>query len=188
MSANPKFDLIKTHLDADTDSGITAIHHTLGHGAFQASPGSHRHDGTDSHKLRAGDLQTISATYQPTFTGTGLTFTGTPATGIYIKIGTLVHFRIKVRCTTVTNFGTGQYHLTLPFEPVDDYVFRDGGFHDASTGHHHAISADAEANTTQISLWHPGSSAKDVAFDQNTPIVLHVADYFYISGTYETEV
>lgn len=51
MAMEPKFNSIRQHLDADTDSGITAIHHTLGPGTFQASPGSHRHDGTDSHRI-----------------------------------------------------------------------------------------------------------------------------------------
>jgi hypothetical protein len=119
------------------------------------------------------------------FSGTGLAFTGTPATGAYTKIGNLVHFRIKVLLTTVTNFGTGQYSLTLPFKPASNYIFRDGGFHDFSTGNHHAISADADAGVVAVRLFHPGSSARDVSFDHNTPIVLHTADFFYISGTYE---
>ena len=122
--------------------------------------------------------------YSPTWSGTGLTYTGTPATGTYVKIGRLVHFKIMVVCTNVTNFGTGQYSLTLPFAPVGDYIFRDGGFHDTSTGNHHAISADAESGTTSITLWHPGSSAKDVAFDHNTPLTIQTNDYFYVSGTY----
>lgn len=185
MAADPKFDLIKTHLDADTDSGITAIHHTLGHGAFQASPGSHRHDGTDSHKLRAGDLQTISATYQPTFTGTGLSYTGTPATGTYILMGNLCHFRIKVVLTEVTNFGTGQYFTTLPFAPKDDYVFREGGLH--ANGYHYAIMGDAEEGTTDLSLWCPTSSGQDTALNHNTPRNLLTNYYFYLSGTYEIE-
>jgi hypothetical protein len=130
-------------------------------------------------------LNPTSESYSPVWSGTGLTYTGTPATGKYIKIGKLVHFRINVACTNVTNFGTGQYSLTLPFAPVADYVFRDGGFHDASTGNHHAIAADAESGTTTITLWHPGSSAKDVAFDHNTPLTVQTADYFYLSGTYE---
>jgi len=129
-------------------------------------------------------LSPTSQSFNPVWSGTGLAYTGTPATGTYIQIGKLVHFKIKVVCTNVTNFGTGQYSLTLPFAPVDDYVFRDGGFHDASTGNHHAIAADAEDGTTTMTLWHPGSSAKDVAFDHNTPLTLHTADYFYISGTY----
>lgn len=48
---------IQDHLGADTDSGITAIHHTLGPNAFQASPGSHRHDGTDSHRIKFSDIE-----------------------------------------------------------------------------------------------------------------------------------
>lgn len=52
-----------SHLDADTDTSITAIHHTLGPAPTQASPGSHRHDGTDSHKINVTDLEgTIVAT------------------------------------------------------------------------------------------------------------------------------
>ena len=41
-----------TNDDVDKDSG--AHHHTLGGGANQASPGSHRHDGTDSVQLLEG--------------------------------------------------------------------------------------------------------------------------------------
>ena len=104
-----------------------------------------------------------------------------------MKLGKMVTFRVKAVCTTVTNFGTGQYFLTLPFLPASDYVFRDGGFHDASTGNHHAIAADAEEDTLTMSLWHPGSGAKDIAFDHNTPLALATADYFYISGTYEAQ-
>lgn len=185
MSADPKFELIKTHLDADTDSGITAIHHTLGHGAFQASPGSHRHDGTDSHKLRGGDLQTVSATYQPTFTGTGLTYTGTPVVGTYVLLGNICHFRIRFNLATVTNFGTGQYFTSLPFAPVDDYAFRDGGLH--PDGDHYSLMADAEEGTVAMSLWTSGPSGQDVPLTHNNPHPLTTATYFYVSGTYEIE-
>jgi hypothetical protein len=43
-------------LVTDVDSGITAIHHTLGPSAFQASPGSHRHDGSDSVRIKFSDI------------------------------------------------------------------------------------------------------------------------------------
>lgn len=43
-------------ISTDVDSGITAIHHTLGPGAFQASPGSHRHDGSDSIRIKFSDI------------------------------------------------------------------------------------------------------------------------------------
>lgn len=185
MSIDPRIEQSKAHLDADTDSSITAIHHTLGHGTFQASPGSHRHDGTDSHRLRAGDLQTISATYQPTFTGTGLIYTGTPVVGTYVLIGNLCHFRIKINFSTTTNFGTGQYFTTLPFPPKDDYVFREGGLH--ADSYHYAIMGDAEEGTTELSLWCPTSSGQDTPFNHNTPRNMLTSYYFYVSGTYEIE-
>ena len=42
------------HSNDDVDKDANAHHHTLGSGANQASPGSHRHDGTDSMSLLEG--------------------------------------------------------------------------------------------------------------------------------------
>ena len=42
------------HSNDDVDKDSNAHHHTLGGGANQASPGSHRHDGTDSVALLEG--------------------------------------------------------------------------------------------------------------------------------------
>ena len=56
MANESNQDSIVSHLNADTDSSITAIHHTLGPGEYQASPGSHRHDGTDSHRTKFEDI------------------------------------------------------------------------------------------------------------------------------------
>lgn len=42
------------HSNDDVDKDSNAHHHTLGGGANQASPGSHRHDGTDSVQLLEG--------------------------------------------------------------------------------------------------------------------------------------
>lgn len=56
MANESNQDSIVSHLSADTDSSITAIHHTLGSGEYQASPGSHRHDGKDSHRISFSDI------------------------------------------------------------------------------------------------------------------------------------
>lgn len=48
------------HRFADTDSSGEALHHTLGPGEGQASPGSHKHDGGDSPYLL--DAFTIAGT------------------------------------------------------------------------------------------------------------------------------
>lgn len=42
------------HTNADVDTRIESIHHTLGPGASQASPGNHVHDGGTSPLLLTG--------------------------------------------------------------------------------------------------------------------------------------
>ena len=127
-------------------------------------------------------LNPTSQSFNPVWAGTGLTYTGTPATGTYIQIGKLVHFMIQVHCSTVTNFGTGTYTLTLPTAPLNDYAFRDGGLH--SAGNHYALMADADESSTVMNLYYTSSSGKDERMDKNSPKVLATTDYFYVSGTY----
>lgn len=125
--------------------------------------------------------------YTPTWSGTGLTYTGTPAVGQYSRVGKMITFYIKVNCTTVTNFGTGQYLLTLPFAPFNNFVFRNGGLHDTSTNVHYSILGDSNASSTSIELLYSksqGSHVEDSAFKQGSPLTLATADYFYLSGTY----
>lgn len=124
-------------------------------------------------------------TWTPTWSGTGLTYIGNPASGHYMVSGDLVHFRIKFTLTNVTNFGTGSYTVTLPFAPVDSYIFRDGGLH--SNGSHYNVYLDAESGTTTAELKY-GSGNQEYAMDHNSPKVLTTNDYFYISGTYERAV
>lgn len=42
------------HTNADTDGSSKSIHHTLGSGINQASPGTHTHDGGNSKLLLEG--------------------------------------------------------------------------------------------------------------------------------------
>lgn len=44
----------KLHQNADTDVRRESVHHTLGPLNTQASPGDHRHDGSDSALLLSG--------------------------------------------------------------------------------------------------------------------------------------
>ena len=96
----------------------------------------------------------------------------------------MINFRIKVNLSTVTNFGSGYYSLTLPFAPIDDYVFRDGGLHDLTANAHYQIYGDADASSTSLSLMYH-SGAKDIWMDHNSPLALTTQDYFYVSGTYQ---
>jgi hypothetical protein len=102
-----------------------------------------------------------------------------------------VHFRISVDTSSVTQFGKGPYTLRLPFPPIQNYVFRDGGLHaggssdaTAGTGNHYQIYGDTDPNSTLIYLeYHSGT--KDVPMDYNSPVKMNNSVIFYISGTYE---
>jgi len=125
--------------------------------------------------------------YSPVWSGTGLAFTGTPAVGRYSRVGKMITFYIKVNCTTVTNFGTGGYYLTLPFAPFNNFVFRNGGLHDTSANVHYSILGDSSSASASIELLYSksqGSHVEDSPFKQGSPLSLATADFFYISGTY----
>lgn len=52
--APPSSDVTKLHSNSDSDSSVTAQHHTLGIAHNQASPGDHKHDGKSSKKIGKG--------------------------------------------------------------------------------------------------------------------------------------
>jgi len=123
--------------------------------------------------------------FNSVWSGTGLSYTGNPVSSFYIQNGPLIHFRIYVSGSTVTNFGTGKYTLTLPFKAASDYVFRDGGLHANVVHEHYQISADVDPNSNVLYLYYP-SGARDMQMDHNSPFHLTNQEYFYISGSYET--
>ena len=173
----------------DVDSGITAIHHTLGFDAFQASPGSHRHDGSDSHQINLSSLQGVSTNYVPlggTVGGTQPTFTGDPLfTGSYTRIGNLCFFQIDVAFTNILTFGTGQYYISLPFNSEHFIAQRNGILTDFSASTRYQISGIVQAGSNQLMLYTQTSNGLDTAFEYNVPHQLAVEDSFHIAGTYE---
>ena len=141
-------------------------------------------NGTEWVVIADNNDGSIKIPFTSTWSGTGLVKTGTPATGSYIKLGKMVFFNIKVLCTTVTNFGTGQYSLTIPFAPDNDYLLLNGGVHDVSTGDHYQIAGDLESGSTTMSLWYQQNNGRNAAMTGSQPVSLATADYFYISGSY----
>ena len=114
-------------------------------------------------------------------------FDGAPLfTGSYIRsVGGLVHFRIDVNMDNITDFGTGQYYVDLPFPAKYNYHFRDACLHDNSgTVRQYALSGHIYATQSRVTLWFTATSGQDEAFDYNSPALLTVADNFHISGTY----
>ena len=123
--------------------------------------------------------------FTSTWSGTGLAFTGTPAVGQYSRVGKMITFYILVSCTNVTNFGTGDYSLTLPTGlPSQMHAVVNGGLHDTSTNNHLNLLGDLAPASTTIELYYPASNGVNNRFDHNSPLTLATADYFYVSGTY----
>jgi hypothetical protein len=127
-------------------------------------------------------------TYAPTWSGTGLTFTGTPATGSYIKIGNIVLVQIDVVYTTVANFGTGQYSLTLPFASKFHTDVYGGSAHDTSpTLTHYSLKGHLTPGTVGMTLWQHAGSSADAPMKHNVPFNATTVDKFHMSFSYICE-
>ena len=136
-----------------------------------------------------GGLTTTINTYNSVWSGTGLTFTGTPTTASYVKIGNLVQVQIDVDFTNVTNFGTGQYSLTIPFNSKYHTDVYGGSVHDVVNQgvDHFSIKGHLTDSSTIMTIWSIGSSSKDEPFDHNSPFNLTTADKFHMSFSYICE-
>lgn len=142
-----------------------------------------------------------SVRWTPSFTATGLTFTGSGSThptynSYYVKQGQLVSFWIAVDCATVTSFGTGQLNLQLPFAPLagtmnhfSGWVFVDETANPDLAGHI-IVNADHLPNTQTLDLHYikqqggANSPVMEAMLKQNTPVVLTANTNIYVNGTY----
>ena len=150
----------------------------------------------------AADVPT-SVRYTSAFTATGLAFTGTGVTApgynsYYVKTGALVTFYIEVDCATVTNFGSGQYSLSLPFLPAQGgnhfagWVWRDPAI-PADDANHIILNADHNGLTKQLDLhFLVGATANpkpviENQLKQGAPgYNLTTVSKLYVNGTYIT--
>lgn len=140
-------------------------------------------NGTSWIEIADNNLSTTRQTWTPTWSGTGLTFTGTPAVGRYMRVGKMIFYTVNVNCATVTNFGTGQYSLTLPTGLNPAYDFQHvGGLHKNTD--HYTLLADLEASTNSFKIYHPTANGGQDAFTYNKPTTLTTASTWYVSGSY----
>lgn len=120
-----------------------------------------------------------------TLNGNQPTFSGSPGFyGIYAKSGDVISFSINVDFSNITNFGTGQYYMTIPFTAQHDLYFREGHLHDASSNKNYGISAHVEEGTNVMKLFYTASNGQDEAFTHANPVTLTTSDNFHIQGTY----
>lgn len=136
-----------------------------------------------------GGLTTEIKSYSPTWSGTGLTFTGTPATGSYIKIGNLVVVQIDVEFDNVTNFGTGNYSLTVPLASKYHTDVYGGSIHKTTNQgiDHYSIKGHMSPGSSTFTIWAIGSNAADQPFNHQAPVNLTAEDKFHMSFSYICE-
>lgn len=121
-------------------------------------------------------------------TGTQPQFNGDPLfDGSYVKMGPLVYFRVNVDMSNITNFGSGQYYVTLPFNVKHETYIREGHLHDDSSGREYSVSGNVVAGSNQLMLYYTISNGQESAFAQGEPITLTTADNFHIAGVYIKE-
>lgn len=120
---------------------------------------------------------TIGGT-QPTFSGSPLFF------GDYRIIGNIIHFVIRVDFNNITDFGTGQYYITLPYPALFDYQLRDGNLFDFSTNRKYNIAGHVYSGSVNLTLNYIGTNGRDEPFTHQQPIQLTTDDNFHIAGTY----
>ena len=140
--------------------------------------------------------------YQPTLQATGLTFTGSGTTyptynSFYVKHLQMVNFQITVDLSTVTNFGTGQIKLELPFIPYGSmanhftgWVWVDPSMPADELNGHIVIQGDHLAGDKTLDLhWHMATTASpkpiiESTFSQGNPVTLTTSSIIQISGSY----
>ena len=117
-----------------------------------------------------------------------LTFDGQPlVTGSYVQTGDLVYFRINVDMDNVTSFGSGQYYMILPFDAKYDTTMPAGHLHDTTTNINYQLMGEVLAGSNVMQLYYATTNSLMEPFDNNSPKVLDLNDFFHISGTYIKE-
>lgn len=137
------------------------------------------------------NLSPIPVAFTPTGGGTGVTVSGDAFFGRYTLVGNLCYFSYQVVMTNITNFGTGQYYMDLPFPALKPFLGRGGCLHDVSSGAQYHITGHTNEGVTRMDLYFSdkvSSGVQDVAFKQGFPITLTTADTFHIEGIYEADL
>lgn len=143
--------------------------------------------------------------WSPTLSATGLTFTGSNSTyptynSYYVRNGHIVSFWIEVNLSTVTNFGTGQIKLELPFAPLSSamnhfngWVWYDPtGQSNPDLANHIILNCDHLPGSKTLDLhWLGGDTptpkpTREFVLTGTSPFTLTVNSKIYVNGTYIT--
>jgi len=128
-----------------------------------------------------------TTTYTPVWSGTGLTYIGTPTNGRYVRYGDHVTFSIRVDFSNVSSVGTGQYRLTLPFIPATGFSFMYTGVVDVAGGYSGAtynVVANNLSGSAFIDLYYMATNGQRTALTGAAPATLTSASTIHINGTF----
>lgn len=147
-------------------------------------------------------LNPVAVRWSPTFQATGMTFTGTGTTyptynSYYIKVGQLVSFWIQIDFTTVTNFGTGQFKVDMPFPALASasnhffgWLWANPALPPDDLNGHIQIAADHISGSSQLDFhWLQATTSNpkpiiESILSQGNPITLTTVSRLYVNGTY----
>ena len=126
--------------------------------------------------------------FNPLFTDASGTTTGALATGSYTMISPKIcFFRVYVDFASCTNFGTGQYQISLPFPSVETMRQAGGTLHQVTGNslYHIAGITDIITSNTIHKLYYSGSTT-DLNWKFNTPVGgTTITSHFDITGVYQ---
>jgi hypothetical protein len=127
-------------------------------------------------------------TWTPVLSGTGFVQSPNGATGNYFRVGKIAFVNVTVPFANTTNFGTGQYSLTLPFAAEKHTDVFGGSIHNTgSPTTFYSIKGHIEPGSNLMSIWYISGTSLDEPFTHSSPITLNTTDLFHMSFMYEVD-
>jgi hypothetical protein len=136
----------------------------------------------------AGPIGTPTlSNYTPVFSGTGLTTSATAANGVFTRYGNNISFTVEIDCTTVLNFGTGTYQITLPVLPNSIGALSFTGIIDIDgnqTSNVYQMFGQTTEGSAVVRLYTIGTGGLRTGVTGSAPATLNTGSRLSISGSY----
>jgi hypothetical protein len=178
-------------LDNTIESTTSAIDIQIGSTSSTANLLLNRNVVVDASKtLTVGGNPVVTKTsnsFNPQFTDATGTVAGATVTGSYTVLDGLCFFRVYVDFSTCSNFGTGQYQITLPFPSIQTMRQAGGTLHQVTgDSRYHIAGITANSTSNTVHKFYYSGSTSDLAWKYNTPVGgTTTTSHFNISGWYQ---
>jgi hypothetical protein len=191
QTADGAVNIVAPEVNITSNASPSSLNINTYSGAIVNSNRTSTYAAEDKVVATLGDIKTMfpqPVSWTPEVSGTGFTQTSNPATGTYLKYGSMVVVNIFTPFTNVTNFGSGQYSVTLPFPAKNHADVFAGSIHNTGpTTDHYSLKGHLVDNSSVMTLWYISGASKDEPFDHNSPITLNTTDLFHMHFIYEIE-